>query len=66
MEEELIDSWKHFRLTEEEQLGLVFDAGFFGDLEDREKLYLLGLLISDKILNCEAFKTFMQVLWSTQ
>lgn len=44
-------------------MGLNFSNGFLDDFEAWEQLSLLGFLISNKVLNQEAFKTSMQTLW---
>lgn len=66
MEDNFLDIWKKFKLIDEEKIGLCFNYGFSSDLEEREQLFLLGLIILDKILNREAFKTLMQALWRLQ
>lgn len=41
----------------------LFNLGIYEEIEQREKICLLGLFMANKSVNREAFKTMMQSLW---
>lgn len=66
MSDETIDKWGKLRLTEEEQHELQVDITEETKLVRRGQLCLIGLILSEKKINKEAFKTTMQNVWKTK
>lgn len=63
MEEDIIKSWQKLKLTEAERNATQIERGILEAISQREKLCLLGFMVSEQMVNKEAFKSTIQTLW---
>lgn len=63
MDEDILNSWRSFKLIDEQKTVEVCDQGIPKEISRRERLCLLGLVVSEKSVNKESFKSSMQSLW---
>lgn len=63
MTEEIVESWRKITLTKSEQLIAHFDICKLEEISLIERLSLLGLIITDKTINKEAFKSTIHTVW---
>lgn len=66
IEDSMLDEWKQFHLTEEEQNDISQESIFSKKIRRREKLSLLGFVVSKKPINKKAFKSTIQGVWRTK
>lgn len=63
MSEEIIEKWSNLKLTESEQHEVKIDAVDDEIMFRRGKQCQIGILVSEKSINREAFKSTMQNIW---
>lgn len=63
MDEDILNSWKRFNLSDLEKTIDAFDQAIPEEISRREHLCLLGLIVVDKAVNKEAFRSTMVSLW---
>ncbi|XP_042950180.1 uncharacterized protein LOC122282289 [Carya illinoinensis] len=63
MEETLIETWGKLKLIEREQADVLFDLTTEEATLRRGNMSLLGLVITEKVINSEAFKISMGRIW---
>lgn len=63
MDKEILDSWKRFNLSDLEKMIDDFDQAIPKEISRRERLCLLRLVVANKAVNKEAFRSNMLSIW---
>lgn len=59
----MLEGWRNFKLTDEEKSALLQAQPILEEICSREKLSLLKLVVTERVVNNEALRSTMLVVW---
>lgn len=66
MEEELTKKWTSFSLIEQERTKVILPSSILDKAEAQRRSCLFALIIADKTINKEAFKSTTSRIWKSE